>query len=104
MKIAVGSIKMLQDLTNSFPSSVPRKLTIASKSDTSILATYIWGGSEGNSPCGSETAGARTLSIFHVLNSVHQGAPLMPGILVLVRYLSYSSALSLCRANCFLYV
>ena len=38
VKIAVGSIYTLQDLTNSLPASVPRKLTIASKSDTSILA------------------------------------------------------------------
>ena len=76
---------------NFFPSSVPRKATIAFKSDTSILAIYIYGDSGGNSPSGLETAGARTLSTFQVLNAVHQGVPLIPGILVSVRYLSYSS-------------
>ncbi len=40
VKIAVGSTYTLQELTNSLPASVPRKLTIASKSETSILATY----------------------------------------------------------------
>ena len=40
---------------------------------------------------GSDTAGAKTLSIFQVLKAVHHGAPLIPGIFVLVRYLSYSS-------------
>jgi hypothetical protein len=49
----------------------------------------------GNSPLGSDTAGARTLSIFQVLKAVHQGAPLIPGILVSVRYLSYSSFICL---------
>jgi len=39
VKIAVGSIYTLQDLTNACPASVPRKPSIASKSDTSILAT-----------------------------------------------------------------
>jgi hypothetical protein len=39
VKIAVGSIYTLQDPTKSLPASVPRKLNIASKSDTSILAT-----------------------------------------------------------------
>ena len=41
VKIALGSTYTLQDLTKSLPASVPRKLTIAFKSDTSILATYM---------------------------------------------------------------
>ena len=91
VKIDVESKNTLQDLTKSLPASVPRKLNISSKSDTSILATYRYGGSTGNSPSGSDTAGPRTLSIFQVLKSVHQGAPLTPGIFVLIRYSPYSS-------------
>ena len=43
---------MLQDFTKFLPASVPRNATIAFKSDTSILATYMYGGSLGSSPFG----------------------------------------------------
>jgi hypothetical protein len=39
LKIALGSTKTFHDLTNAFPASVPIKLTMAFRSDTSIFAT-----------------------------------------------------------------